>query len=139
MNTYDEHYEQQLIIFDGVCNFCNASINFIIERDPEAKFVFTTVQGHTGSTILNELNIDPLDPNTFVLIKHKKAFIKSDAVLEISQDLVGPWRFMIYFNVVPRTLRDLIYKLIANNRYKLMGKRDKCMIPSSDLKARFID
>lgn len=128
-----------LIIFDGVCNFCNASINFIIRRDPNAIFTFGTVQSATGTRLLSDLNIDPTDPTTFVLIHDGEVFLKSNAALEISKHLTGAWPIMSYLRFIPVTIRDSIYNLIAKNRYKIMGRRDSCMIPTVEIKARFID
>lgn len=129
----------KLIIFDGVCNFCNASTNFIIRRDPNAIFTFTSVQSGTGTKLLNDLGLDPNDPNTFVLIQNGEVFLRSNAALEISKYLTRAWPLIFYLRFIPVIIRDSVYKLVARNRYKIMGKRDVCMIPSEDIKARFID
>ena len=129
----------KLIIFDGVCNFCNASTNFIIRRDPNAIFTFTTVQSGTGTKLLSDLGLDPNDPNTFVLIQNGEVFLRSNAALEISKYLTRAWPLIFYLRFIPVIIRDSVYKLVARNRYKIMGKRDVCMIPSEDIKARFID
>lgn len=129
----------RLVIFDGVCNFCNASINFIISRDPHAKFTFTTVQSEHGKALLNNLGINPLNPNTFVLIKNGDTYLKSSAALEICKELSKPWPLVSYLRFVPVFIRDSVYTLIAKNRYRLMRKRDECMLPTKDIKARFID
>ncbi len=128
----------RLVIFDGVCNFCNASSNFIIKRDPSAKFTFTTVQSELGVRILGQLGIDPDDPNTFVLIKNGEVHLKSSAALQIAKELTGAWSLASYLIVIPSVIRDSVYGLIARNRYALMGKRDTCMVPSAEVKARFI-
>ncbi|MFQ3246957.1 MAG: putative DCC family thiol-disulfide oxidoreductase YuxK [Arenicella sp.] len=129
----------RLVIFDGVCNFCNASSNFIIKRDPSAKFTFTTVQSELGVRLLSQLGIDSDDPNTFVLIKNSEVYLKSSAALEIAKELTGAWSLASYLIVIPSVIRDSVYGLIARNRYALMGKRDTCMVPSAEVKARFID
>jgi len=129
----------RLIIFDGVCNFCSASTNFIIKRDPESKFKFATVQSDTGVQLLSKLNIDPSAPNTFVLIKNESVFLKSNAALEIAKELSGPLQLMSYMRFIPRVIRDSIYDLVARNRYRIMGKRDSCMVPTENIRARFID
>lgn len=128
----------RLVIFDGVCNFCNASCNFIIKRDPSAQFTFTTVQSELGVRLLGQLGIDPDDPITFVLIKNSEVYLKSSAALEIAKELTGAWSLASYLIVIPSVIRDSIYGLIARNRYALMGKRDTCMVPSGEVKARFI-
>lgn len=139
LKTPDINTPSHLIIFDGVCNFCNASINFIIQRDPNAVFTFTHVQSDIGTRLLRKLGIDPNDPNTFVLIKHGEVYLKSNAALEISKNLNAGWPMIAYFRLIPTIIRDSIYGLFARNRYRIMGKRDHCMVPSADFKARFID
>jgi predicted DCC family thiol-disulfide oxidoreductase YuxK len=128
----------RLVIFDGVCNFCNASSNFIIKRDPSAKFTFTIIQSDLGTRLLTDLGIDPSDPTTFVLIKKGEVFLQSTAALEIAGELTGAWSLAAYCRFIPRVIRDSIYTLVARNRYALMGKRDVCMIPADSIKARFI-
>jgi len=130
---------ERLIILDGICNFCSASANFIIKRDPTATFSFATVQSKTGNHLLTKLGLNPDDPNTFVLIKNGEVFCKSGAALEIAKDLTGAWPVVSFLRIVPAFIRDFIYDLIARHRYKIMGKRQTCMIPTDDVKARFID
>jgi predicted DCC family thiol-disulfide oxidoreductase YuxK len=129
----------RLIIFDGICNFCNAGTNFIISRDPSAKFTFTAIQSDTGARLLKNLGIDPDHPNTFVMVKNGEVYVKSTAALEIAKDLTGPWSIAAYLIIIPRVIRDSLYSLIALNRYSLMGKRDSCIIPAADIRSRFID
>jgi predicted DCC family thiol-disulfide oxidoreductase YuxK len=128
----------RLVIFDGVCNFCNASSNFIIKRDPSAKFTFTIIQSEIGIQLLRQFDIDSDDPNTFVLIKNREVYLKSTAALEIAKELTGAWALARYLIVIPKIIRDSVYSLVARNRYALMGKRDNCMIPSADVRERFI-
>ena len=139
LNVKSTTLPSRLIVFDGVCNFCNASINFIIKRDPQAKFTFTTVQSDTGRNLLVDLSIDPRDPNTLVLVKNGEVFEKSSAALEIAKELSAWWPVAHYLSYIPIDFRDWLYSLVANNRYRLMGKRDSCVIPSADVRARFID
>lgn len=130
---------QKVIIFDGVCKLCNASINFIIKHDVDAQFTFATTQSNYGIKALSELGMDPLDPTTFVLIENNQRYFMSDAVLQIASQLAKPWALFFYLKIVPKFLRDLVYKIIAKYRYKLLGQRDQCMVPSHDLKARFLE
>jgi len=132
-------HPNNLIIFDGVCNFCSATSKFIIQRDPSVKFSFTTTQSNIGIELLSKLGVDPNDPSTFVLIKNKEVFLRSNAALEISKDLSGPWRALAWLRFVPLPIRDSVYGLIARNRYKLMGKRESCMVPTTSIRARFIE
>jgi predicted DCC family thiol-disulfide oxidoreductase YuxK len=131
----EDHY---IIIFDGVCNFCNGSVNFIIARDPREKFLFSPVQSEFSKALLIRHGLQGIGDDSFVLIKNGKYYLRSDAALEISRDLSGFWRFFYGLRVLPRPLRDIFYNLIARNRYKLFGKRDSCMMPTPELKRRFI-
>lgn len=128
----------RLVIFDGVCNFCNASSSFIIQRDPSAKFTFTTIQSPIGASLLDQLGIDADDPNTFVLIKNGGVYLKSTAALEIAGELTGAWSLAAILRFIPVFIRDMIYDLIARNRYRIMGKRDSCIVPTTDIKSRFL-
>jgi predicted DCC family thiol-disulfide oxidoreductase YuxK len=128
-----------IIIFDGVCNFCNASINFIIKHDHSTRFMFATTQGEHGTKILKDLNIDPKDPTTFVFIEGQIVYVKSDAALQIAKHLKRPWSALAWLKFVPKLIRDSVYSLIAKHRYKILGKRQTCMVPSPELKKRFLD
>lgn len=130
---------QSIIIFDGVCNLCNASINFIIKHDHAKRFTFATTQSKHGARLLNDLGIDPKDPTTFVYIDIDDTYLKSDAAVAIAKHLRRPWSGFNYLRFIPQFIRDFAYSLIAQNRYKLLGKREVCMIPSPELKARFLD
>lgn len=128
-----------IIIFDGVCNFCNSSINFIIEQDHRERFSFATTQSQYGIRVLNDLGIDPSDPTTFVYIDNNDVYLKSDAALEIAKHLQRPWCFLSWLKYSPKCIRDFMYSLIAKHRYKILGKRDSCMVPCIELRERFFD
>jgi len=128
-----------LIVFDGVCNFCNRAINFIIKHDASARFSFTTIQSATGQQLLRQHGLDPQDPSTLLLLHNEQALFMSSAALEIAKHLDGNFRFLNLFSIFPTRLRDLCYQLIARNRHKLMGRRAHCMVPSGEQQARFID
>ncbi|WP_404474474.1 thiol-disulfide oxidoreductase DCC family protein [Vreelandella venusta] len=127
-----------IVIFDGVCNFCNGAVNFIIKRDPKGVFAFTPMQSELAQELTERLNVPDVGMDTLVLIKAGECYVLSDAALEIAKELKGPWRFCYAFKVVPRPIRDAAYKLFARNRYKLFGKRDACMVPTEDVKSRFM-
>lgn len=132
---------KHIIIFDGVCNLCNSSVNFIICRDPAAKFLFAPMQTELDESLLKQYYDDGTDIeniDTFLLIKNEQCFTKSDAALEIAKDLSSFWKLCVVFKIIPRTVRDIFYNLIARNRYAVFGKKDKCMIPSQELMSRFI-
>ena len=127
-----------IILFDGVCNFCNSSVNFIIERDREGYFKFAPLQSEIGETLLSENGIDKVDTDSVVLIEDGKAYTHSTAALRVARRLVGAWKWLYYLIFVPRILRDAAYKLFAKYRYKLFGKKDECMLPSPEIRARFV-
>ena len=132
-------YDENIVIFDGVCNFCNSSVNFIIRHDPNVKFLFVTMQSKRTQKLLTQYQIDSNKTDSIVLIKNGKAFIKSGAVLEIAKGLSGIWPIFYVFKIIPSSLRNYLYDLFAARRYKLFGKKDACMIPNAELRERFLD
>ncbi len=135
MQTMDETY---IVIFDGVCNFCNGAVNFIIKRDQVGKFVFSPMQTELAQSLMKKHEIFNVGIDTFLLIKHEKCYVYSTAALEITKDLRGLWYLFNVFRILPATIRDFFYKLFARNRYKLFGRTEHCMVPSEALKSRFI-
>ncbi|WP_020526329.1 thiol-disulfide oxidoreductase DCC family protein [Flexithrix dorotheae] len=129
---------QKVILFDGVCNLCNSSVNFIIDRDPQAKFKFTSLQSEEGQEILNEFNLPTKDFDTIIYVENGKLYNKSSAALKIAKGLNGAWPLLYIFYFLPKFFRDFFYNIIAKNRYKWFGKEDACRIPTPELKSRFI-
>lgn len=128
-----------VILFDGVCNLCNGSVQFIIKRDVNSQFQFAALQSAYGQGQLNKLNIPANALQSIVLIKKDKYYQRSNAVLEISRMLGGFWSVLYVFKIIPTFFRDWIYNVIANNRYRWFGKQNQCMIPTPALKTRFLD
>lgn len=131
--------KEPLIIFDGKCNFCNASINFIIKHDATSRFNFATTHSQNGRRILSQLGMDPDDPTTFVFIDGGTTYLQSDAALKIAQHLRRPWSFFFYLTNIPKAVRDFAYSILAKHRYKISGQRDTCMTPSAEVRQRFLD
>ncbi|MGM0391360.1 MAG: thiol-disulfide oxidoreductase DCC family protein [Bacteroidota bacterium] len=132
--------DKKIILFDGVCNLCNNSVNFIIEHDKKDVFRFASLQSEIGRKLTSERGIDSDELDSIVLIEPGVAYFKkSTAALEISKELSGGYSMLKYFSFLPEGLRDGVYDLIANNRYKWFGKKDSCMIPTPELKAKFLD
>ena len=127
-----------IILFDGVCNFCNSSVNFIIERDTAGYFKFAPLQSEIGEKLLAENGVDKVETDSVVLIEDGKVYTHSTAALRVASKLDGAWRWFYYFIFVPRPIRDATYKLFAKYRYRLFGKKDECMLPSPDVRARFL-
>lgn len=137
MNKKNKPY-QNIIIFDGICNFCNSSVNFIINKDHKNIFKFTPMQSKLGQKILAIHNISLDNTDTFLLVKNGEAFTKSDAALAITKELKSPWHYLVILRIIPRPMRDYFYSLIARNRYKWFGKRKHCMIPTTELQNKFL-
>jgi len=130
--------ESNLIIFDGVCNLCNASVNFIIRRDKRKRFAFSPMQSQFAQKTMSDYNIPGLANDTFILIKNNKIYLRSDAALEIARNLDAMWKIFFGLKIVPKIIRDSLYNQIARNRYKLFGRRRECMLPTKELMDRFI-
>lgn len=126
------------VLFDGVCNFCNASINFVIDRDSKGIFKFAALQSEIGQEILKKYSLKQNDFDSIILEKEGKIYQKSDAALEIVRNLDGLWKIFYIFKIIPSFLRNPIYDLIAKNRYRIFGRTDACRIPTPELKARFL-
>ena len=132
--------DKKIILFDGVCNLCNSSIQFVIKHDKKNRYKFAALQSDVAKMLLNERGIDSSQIDSIILIDPETAYyIKSSAALEISKSFGGGWRLLSIFEWVPRPIRDWIYDLIAKNRYSWFGKQNDCMIPTPELKAKFLD
>jgi predicted DCC family thiol-disulfide oxidoreductase YuxK len=126
------------ILFDGVCNLCNASVLFVIARDPSARFRFAALQSPAAAALLRDASVRLPLPDSVVLIEDGRAHVKSDAALRIARRLRFPWPIAYGFVVVPRFIRDRIYDFIAAHRYQWFGRRDVCMVPTPDVVKRFL-
>lgn len=129
---------RRVIVFDGVCNFCNGTVRFIWRRDPNALFQFTPMQSVLAKELVMEYGIDNVGLDTFVLIKSGKAYTMTDAAMEIAKDLSGGWWLFNILRIVPSPVRDYFYRLFARNRYKFFGRTNECEVPSQELRSRFI-
>jgi predicted DCC family thiol-disulfide oxidoreductase YuxK len=128
----------QVILFDGVCNLCSGSVQFILKRDKEKKFMFASLQSNYGQALLKQLGLPTDTFNSFVLYEDGKIFTRSTAALKMFAQLKG-WGWVKIFWVVPKFIRDAVYNLVAKNRYRWFGKKEECWVPTSELKARFLD
>lgn len=127
-----------IVIFDGVCNFCNGAVNFIINRDPEGVFAFTPMQSELAQQLMKKHQITNLGIDTLVLIKNGECLLFSSAALQISRDLTGFWYLFNILKVIPSPVRDFFYKVLAQHRYRLFGRTTSCMLPSKALRSRYI-
>lgn len=126
-----------IILFDGVCSLCSASVQFIIARDPHAVFRFASLQSETGKALREKFGIPAMD--SLVVLENSRYYAKSSAILRICRHLAGAWKLLYIFWLVPKPLRDSVYDFVAKHRYKWFGKRDHCLMPASDVRARFLD
>jgi len=128
-----------IILFDGVCNFCNAIVNFIISQDKKNIFLFAALQSEAGKKLLEQYKIDWKASDSFVVIENGKAHQKSTAALKLYNRLPWYWKWTQFFWIFPKFIRDGVYNFIAKNRYKWFGKKEECMIPTPELKSRFLE
>lgn len=132
----EEH--NAIILFDGVCNFCNSSVNFIINHDKQGYFKFAPIQSEKGKALCEKLAIDLQSVDSIILIENDQFKIKSSAILRITKKLNRGYPLLFGFIIIPLFFRDAIYDLIARNRYNWFGRKDSCMVPTSEVRSRFI-
>jgi len=130
--------ERAIIFFDGVCNLCNASVQFVIKRDVKNYFMFSALQNEHAKQHLMEFRISPLDSNTILLLENGKLYTRSTAALRITRQLSGLWPMCYGLIIIPAFIRDAVYKTISKYRYKIWGRSETCMVPSPELKAKFL-
>lgn len=128
----------EIILFDGVCNFCNSSINFIIDHDPEKRFKFAPLQSDFGQDILTQFNKNTQNFDSVILLKNNTLYEKSEAALEITKHLSGFWKYLTIFKFLPTSFLNFFYNIVAKNRYRIFGKADSCRMPTAELKERFL-
>jgi len=129
---------KSIILFDGVCNLCNASVNFIIKYDKKSHFLFASLQSDVAKEILLQFSTKEINLDSILLIEDKNIYEKSTAALKISRHLSNGYQLLYYFIIIPTFIRDFVYNYIAKNRYKWYGKRAQCMVPNSTLSKRFL-
>ncbi len=128
----------KIILFDGVCNLCNSSVNFIIDRDKKNIFKFAALQSEKGQKFLNKFGMDQNDFDSVVLVVENKFYSKSSAALKIVKEFPFLWKALYIFIIIPAPLRNFFYDLVAKNRYNWFGKKDSCRMPSPELKNKFL-
>jgi len=129
---------QPIILFDGVCNFCNSAVNFTIKRNAKANILFTPMQSDAGQKLVQQYNLPLGDMQSFIFIENGTAYTRSTAALKVCRHLRGLWPLCYSFIIVPKFIRDGVYNWIAKNRYKWFGVRQECMIPTPEVKTRFL-
>lgn len=132
-------HNKKIILFDGVCNLCNGAITFIIKRDKNDVFRYAPLQSKVGKNLAAKHKIDLDKVDSIILVTDQSAVAKSTAALRIAKHLSGGWPLLAVFFILPTFLRNAVYDFIARNRYKWFGKKDACMIPTPELKSKFLD
>ena len=128
------------IVFDGVCLLCSAWVAFVLKRDHAKEFQFAALQGEAGHTLLQQHGIDPNDPVTFLLVDHDQPYTDSDAALRIVRRFGVGWRvFAVALGLIPRSLRNVLYRWLARNRYRIFGRTETCLVPSIADAHRFLN
>ena len=127
-----------ILLFDGHCNLCNAWVQYVVKRDSSSTIRFASLQSGAGRRLLEEHKIDANYIDSLVLFEEERFSVSSNAVLRTLSYFDGWERHLIFLSVVPRSLRDLVYRFIAKNRYKWFGKREQCMVPTAELSKRFL-
>lgn len=129
---------QPVILFDGVCNFCNGTVNFVIKRDRKNKLRFAALQSFAAGQLLEQYGLPQSGMKSFVFIENGKAYTQSTAALKVCRYMNWLWPLCYTFIIIPRFIRDGVYNWIAKNRYKWFGVQQQCMIPSAQVKAKFL-
>jgi predicted DCC family thiol-disulfide oxidoreductase YuxK len=140
MEISDLPKEKKIILFDGVCNLCNASVQYVIKHDKKDIFRFVALQSELGQKMVKHIGIDVTKIDSFVLYEPGIAYyLKAEAAFKIAATLNRLYPFLYIFTVFPKSLTNIVYNYIAKNRYKWYGKKDSCMIPKPELKAKFLE
>lgn len=130
--------DDDVILYDGICVFCSRWVRFVIARDQEKRFRFTPIQSAYGVRLAQAFGIDPDDPDTNAVIHGGRAHLKSDAALTVLSNLSG-WSWTRVLFAVPKPLRDVVYGLVARNRYRIFGRYEACFVPDAELRARVLE
>ena len=139
MDIQDLPLDKKILLFDGVCNLCDASVQYVIKHDKKDVFRFVAIQSELGQNIVKHIGINPMYIDSVILYEPGVSYYyKSTAALQIAKELSGIFTLANIFTLLPVSLRDFIYDYIAKNRYKWYGKKEACMIPTKDLKSKFL-
>lgn len=127
-----------VILFDGVCNLCNASVQFVLLRDKKDYFRFASLQSEYGQVTLQKFNLPTQNFDSFILVENDVLYTQSTAALRVAKNISGAWKLLYAFIIIPPFIRNLVYNFIAKNRYKWFGKKEECMIPQPEWEQKFL-
>ncbi len=137
-NKEEKMSKKSILLFDGVCNLCNGVVQFVIKRDKNDKFIFGALQSDAGQSLLKKHGLPIDDFESFILVENNTVYKKSTAALRVAKKMGSGWQLLYAFIIVPRFVRDFVYRLVANSRYRFFGKKDNCIVPTAALKAKFL-
>lgn len=129
---------ERIILFDGVCNLCTGSVQFVIKHDPEGKFKFASLQSSYGQALMAREGIPTEELSSFILVEDGRVYRRSTAALRVAKQLPGAWPLLYAFSAVPPFIRNAVYDFIAANRYRWFGKQESCMVPTPELRGKFL-
>ncbi len=135
----DSNIQEPVILFDGVCNLCSTSVQFIIKHDPKRTFRFASLQSEFGQKVLQQFGLPADELNSFILLEEGKIYTKSTGALLVTKKLSSLWPALYGFIIVPPFIRNAVYSWVANNRYKWFGKKEACWLPTPELRKLFLD
>ena len=130
--------QHPIILFDGLCNLCDGAVQFVVKHDDDKKFLFASLQSESGQQILKQFNLPLENFNSFVLLQNNNVYSRSTAALLVAKQLSGAIKLIYFFIIVPAFIRDWVYNWISKRRYKWFGKKEACIVPTPELKARFL-
>lgn len=130
--------QNPIVLFDGVCNYCNAMVNFAIRHDKKGLIKFAPLQSEAGKILKEKYQLDP-GIDSVIFIDNGKVYTYSDAAIRITKYLQWPSKALYAFMIVPAFIRQPFYKWVARNRYKWFGEKETCMVPGPDVRARFLE
>jgi predicted DCC family thiol-disulfide oxidoreductase YuxK len=135
----DMEAEHPVILFDGVCNLCSSSVQFVIKHDPKRQFRFASLQSKYGQRVMKKFGLPENELNSFILLENEKIYTRSTGALRVTKKLSGLWPLLYGFMIIPPFIRNAVYSYIAHHRYKWFGKKEACWIPTPELKQLFLD
>ena len=136
--SMEKPLNNNIVLFDGICNLCNESVQLIIRNDKKEVFSFSPLQSDFSKRILKDQKSSDRIPDSIVLIEENRLFFKSTAALKIAKRMDRPWPLFYLFIIIPKPVRDFFYDQISKHRYRVFGKKDSCMLPSAEINSRFL-
>ena len=131
--------DKPILLFDGVCNLCNGSVQFVVDHDPDAVFRFAPLQSETAQELLADAGFEDYDFDTFVLVDGDDYYTKSEAALRVASALEFPWSVASVVRAIPHPVRDAVYDAVASHRYAIFGRKAQCMVPTPEVRERFVE